>query len=218
MASPEGIFVIDDTGFPKQGKHSVGVQHQYCGQLGKKANCQVAVTVHYVSPEGHFPAALRLYLPESWTGSPERLEAAGVPERYRQERTKGQIALELLDQVRREGLLPGDVVITDAGYGVSQEFRDGLGPAAVVLHRRGDLGDGGLHRGAAVGPARSPRPGAVRGPNPRLAEGSPRPVGWEIPGRAPAAPEVTWREGTKGKLSAKFAWVRVWPAQGLAAG
>src|SRR3954454_14333555 len=126
LASPRGIFIIDNTGFPKQGKHSVGVQHQYCGQLGKKANCQVAVTVHYVSPQGHFPAALRLYVPESWTSAPERLEAAGVPERYRAERTKGQIALDLLDQVRREGLLPGDVVIADAGYGVAQEFREGV--------------------------------------------------------------------------------------------
>jgi SRSO17 transposase len=126
LASPRGIFVIDDTGFPKQGKHSVGVQRQYCGQLGKKANCQVAVTVHYVSPKGHFPAALRLYVPRSWTSSPERLAGVGVPEPYRQERTKGQIALELLDQVRSEELLPGDVVITDAGYGVSQPFREGL--------------------------------------------------------------------------------------------
>src|ERR1700676_2303861 len=126
FASPQGIFVIDDTGFPKQGKHSVGVQHQYCGQLGKKANCQVAVTVHYVSPKGHFPAALRLYLPRSWTNSAERLETVGVPPRYHEERTKGQIALDLLDQVRGEDLLPGDVVVTDAGYGVSQPFREGL--------------------------------------------------------------------------------------------
>ena len=85
LASPQGIFVIDDTGFPKQGKHSVGVQHQYCGQLGKKANCQVAVTVHYVSPAGHFPAALRLFLPKSWTDSPERTRAGrrpgGIPPR-----------------------------------------------------------------------------------------------------------------------------------------
>src|SRR5947208_12026154 len=95
LASRRGIFVIDDTGFPKKGKHSVGVQHQYCGQLGKKANCQVAVTVHYVSPKGHFPAALRLYLPQSWTSSPQRLEAVGVPRQYRQKRTKGEIALEL---------------------------------------------------------------------------------------------------------------------------
>src|SRR3954454_717823 len=126
LASPRGIYVIDDTGFPKQGKHSVGVQRQYCGQLGKKANCQVAVTVHYVSPEGHFPAALRLYLPRSWTASPKRLDAVGVPPQYRRKQTKGQIALELLDQVRAEGVLPGDVVLTDAGYGVSQEFREGL--------------------------------------------------------------------------------------------
>src|SRR5512135_203000 len=126
LASPRGIFVIDDTGFPKQGQHSVGVQRQYCGQLGKKANCQVAVTVHYVSPKGHFPAALRLYLPKSWTTSPKRLEVAGVPESLWGETTKGQIALELLDLVRGEGLLPGGMVITDAGYGVAQEFRAGL--------------------------------------------------------------------------------------------
>jgi len=126
LASPRGIFVIDDTGSPKQGQHSVGVQPQYCGQLGKKANCQVAVTVHYVSPQGHFPAALRLHLPESWTASPARLEAAKVPEPFRVEKTKGQIALELLDQVRGEGLLSGDVVITDAASGVAQEFREGL--------------------------------------------------------------------------------------------
>src|SRR4051812_34841332 len=92
LASPRGIFVIDDTGFPKQGKHSVGVHRKYGGQLGKKPNCQVAVTVHSVSPKGHFPAALRLYLPESWTGSPERLKGAGVPEPFRDEKTKGEIA------------------------------------------------------------------------------------------------------------------------------
>src|SRR5262249_3940871 len=126
LASPQGIFVIDDTGSPKQGKHSVGVQRQYCGQLGKKANCQVAVTVHYVSPKGHFPAALRLYLPKSWTSSPQRLDAVRVPPQYRREQAKGQIALELLDRVRAEDRLPGSVVITDAGYGVSQDFREGL--------------------------------------------------------------------------------------------
>src|SRR5512138_2701382 len=122
LASPQGIFVIDDTGFPKQGQHSVGVQRQYCGQLGKEANCQVAVTVHYVSPKGHFPTALWLFVPESWTSSPARLEAAGVPEPYRKGQTKGEIALELLDQVRDEKLLPGNGVITDAGYGVSRSF------------------------------------------------------------------------------------------------
>ena len=104
----------------------MGVQHQYCGQLEKKANCQVAVTIHSVSSTWHFPMAVRLYLPESWTTAPERLELAGVPQAYRQGRSKGEIALDLLDQIRGEGLLPGSLVITDAGYGASQPFREGL--------------------------------------------------------------------------------------------
>jgi len=213
LASPRGIFVIDDTGFPKQGKRSVGVQHQYCGQLGKKANCQVAVTVHYVSPEGHFPAALRLYLPESWTGSPERLEAAGVPERYRAERTKGQIALDLLDQVRGEELLPGDVVITDAGYGVAQDFRQGL-TRRQLFYIAGVKSEMVVFteepRWELPEPSTRGRPRT----NPRLAEGGPKPVRLgELAGRLPRR-KVTWREGTQGKLSGKFTWVRVWPAQG----
>jgi SRSO17 transposase len=217
LASPQGIFVIDDTGFPKQGKHSVGVQHQYCGQLGKKANCQVAVTVHYVSPQGHFPAALRLYLPKSWTASPKRLDAAGVPPQYRREQTKGQIALELLDRVRAEGMLPGDVVVTDAGYGASQEFREGV-------ERRGLFSIAGVTsemvvfteepRWVAPAQATGGRPRS----NPRLADDSPRPVSLKSLADHLPRRTVTWREGTKGKLSAKFAWVRVWPAQDWARG
>jgi SRSO17 transposase len=217
LASPRGIFVIDDTGYPKQGKHSVGVQRQYCGQLGKKANCQVAVTVHYVSPKGHFPAALRLYVPKSWTSSPERLAGAGVPEPYRQEQTKGQIALDLLDQVRDENLLPGDVVITDAGYGVSQPFREaleerqlfyiaGVTPEMVVFTEE--------PRWVWPGPSTRGRPRS----NPHLADDSPRPVSLKLLADRLPRRTVTWREGTKGKLAAKFAWVRVWPAQDWAQG
>src|SRR3954466_291096 len=99
FASPAGIFVIDDTSFPKQGKHSVGVQRQYCGALGKKANCQVAPSVHYVSPTGHYPLAMRLFLPDCWIEDEGRLDEAGVPEAFRQSTTKGAIALELLDTV-----------------------------------------------------------------------------------------------------------------------
>src|ERR1700760_1316942 len=106
FASPAGIFVIDDTSFPKQGKHSVGVQRQYCGALGKRANCQVAPSVHYVSPAGHYPLAMRLFLPESWIKDRRRLDRADVPKEFRGPKTKGQIALELLDAVRAEGL-PG---------------------------------------------------------------------------------------------------------------
>jgi len=218
LASPRGIFVIDDTGFPKQGKHSVGVQRQYCGQLGKRANCQVAVTVHYVAPKGHFPAALQLYLPRSWTSSPERLEEVGVPEPYRQERTKGEIALDLLDQVRDEQLLPGDFVITDAGYGVSQSFREGLEqrqlfyiagvtPEMVVFtaEPRWDWPEGQPTRGR---PRRRPH----------LAKDNPRPASLKSLAESLPRRQVAWREGTKGKLSAKFAWVRAWPGQGWAEG
>src|SRR5205823_11592102 len=110
FASPEGVFVIDDTSFPKQGRHSVGVPHQYCGALGKRANCQVAVTLHYAGPRGHFPLAVRLHLPEGWTADAGRMDAAGVPDEFRKPKTKGRIALGLLDQVRAEGVTSGTVV------------------------------------------------------------------------------------------------------------
>ena len=217
LASPEGIFVIDDTGFPKQGQHSVGVQHQYCGQLGKKANCQVAVTVHYVSPKGHFPAALQLYLPKSWTSDPERMEAAGVPLEFRRERTKGPIALDLLDQVLGEKLLPGDVVITDAGYGVSEDLREGL-EQRQLYYIAGVTSEMVVFteepRWAWSGPTSRGR--ARR--KPRLADDSPRPVSLKLLSERLPRRKVTWREGTKGKLSAKFAWVRVWPAHDWARG
>src|SRR5918995_6872805 len=83
FASPKGIFVIDDTTFPKQGQHSVGVQRQYCGALGKKANCQCAVSAHHVAPKGHYPLDMRLYLPNSWLEDPARLDKARVPEDQR---------------------------------------------------------------------------------------------------------------------------------------
>src|SRR2546423_13380366 len=89
FADPQGVFVIDDTSFPKQGKHSVGVQRQYCGALGKKANCQVAPSVHYVSPTGHYPLAMRLSLPDRWIEDTKRFDKAGVPEAVRQSQTKG---------------------------------------------------------------------------------------------------------------------------------
>jgi SRSO17 transposase len=213
LASPQGIFLFDDTGFPKQGKHSVGVQHQYCGQLGKKANCQVAVTVHYVSPEGHFPAAVQLYLPESWTASPQRLQNAGVPKAFQGEQTKGQIALTLLDQVRSEGQLPGNVVIADAGYGVSQSFREGLAQRQL-FYIVGVTSEMVVFveepRWEQPGPSQGGRPRT----KPRLAEESPRPITLGQLARRLPRKKVTWRVGTQGKLSGRFSWVRVWPAQG----
>jgi len=212
FADPAGLFVIDDTTFPKQGRHSVGVQRQYCGALGKKANCQAAVSVHYVAPKGHYPLALRLYLPEGWRADPGRLDRARVPPEFRRPRTKGQIALDLLDQVRAEGL-PGRVVLADAGYGVSGDFRQGVA-------------DRGLHYIAGVtdevvvfpGPPAWDRPAGRTGgrpqTNPQLRPGAPRPIRLrDLAARVPRR-KVTWRVGTKGKMSGRFAWVRVWPGHG----
>ena len=221
FASPAGIFVIDDTSFPKQGKHSVGVQRQYCGAQGKRANCQVAPSVHYVSPKGHYPLAMRLYLPESWLGDADRLDKAGVPEEHRRALTKGQIALELLDRVRSEGL-PGRLVVADAGYGVSGPFRDGL--AARGLHYIVGVTDEMVvfaEEPSWEGPGPAARP-SQSGGRPRtrskLADGAPRPVSLkELATTTPLA-KVTWREGTKGKLSGRFAWLRVWPGGGWATG
>jgi SRSO17 transposase len=209
FAAPEGVFVVDDTSFPKRGRHSVGVSHQYCGALGKRANCQVAVTLHYTSPRGHFPLAVRLHLPESWTDDTERMDAAGVPEEFQKHATKRQIALELLDRVRAEGLA-GGTVVADAGYGNSGELRDGLA-------ERGLRYVVGVQAETVVF-AQEPR--WVRRPHPRrgrasrlwwLAADSPRPVTLgELAGRLRWR-RVMWRDGTKGKLSSRFAWARVWP-------
>ena len=218
FAHPEGIFVFDDTSFPKQGKHSVGVQRQYCGALGKKANCQVAPSVHYVSPTGHYPLAMRLFLPDCWIEDRERLDEAGVPEAFRQSRTEGAIALELLDTVRGEGL-PGWLALADAGYGVSEEFRNGLA-ARGLMYIVGVTDEMVVFTAEPQweSPEKAGGTGGRPRTRPRLAEGSARPVSLkDLATRTPLA-KVTWREGTKGKLSGHFAWLRVWPAGGWATG
>lgn len=218
FASPEGIFLFDDVSFPKQGTHSVGVQRQYCGALGKKANCQVAVSVHYVSPKGHYPLDLQLYLPDSWLADTKRLDKVGVPKDQRHARTKHEIALELLDRVRSEGL-PGCSVVADAGYGVSGVFRDALEQRGLkyivgvtsdmVVFTQEPKWD---RRETAKGSQGRPRK------RPQLAAGSPRPVTLrEVAGRVQLQ-RVGWREGTKGTLSSHFAWLRIWPGHGWATG
>ena len=208
--------MFDDVSFPKPGTHSVGVQRQYCGALGKKANCQVAASAHYVSPLGHYPLDLRLYLPDSWLTDKNRPGRAGVPHDQRQARTKPEIAPELLDRVRAEGL-PGRAVVADAGYGVSGDFRAGLeqrGLSYVV----GVTGDVVVftHPPQWLPPAHAGN-GRPR-TRPRLAPNNPRPVALSVlAGRVRREP-VCWREGTKGKLSGRFAWLGVWPAHGRATG
>ena len=216
FASPKGIFLFDDVSFPKQGRHSVGVQRQYCGALGKKANCQVAVSVHYVSPQGHYPLDLRLYLPDGWLGDCQRLDRAGVPQGERRSLTKPQIALELLDRVRAEGL-PGAVAVADAGYGVSPDFRDGLA-ARGLSYVVGVTEDFVVFTKAPRWqlPAWSGRGRPAT--RPQLAEDSPRPVALSELARRLPRRRVTWREGTKGKLSGRFAWLRVWLGHGWKTG
>lgn len=216
FASPAGIFLFDDVSFPKQGTHSVGVQRQYCGALGKKANCQVAVSVHYVSPQGHFPLDLQLYLPDSWLTDTKRLNKAGVPKDQRRSRTKHQIALELLDRVRAEGL-PGHAVVADAGYGISGTFREGLETRGLdyIVGVTGELVVFTQEpQWVRPAPSLRGRP-ATRF---RLAADNARPVPLSTVVAQVPRRRVTWREGTKGKLSGRFAWVRVWPGHGWATG
>jgi SRSO17 transposase len=117
-------WVIDDTGFPKFGRYSVGVAPQYCGALGKVANCQVGVSVHAVTEQASCPLDWRLFLPESWDDDAERRRKAHVPDRERH-RPKWQLALELLDELAAWDLVV-PVVLADAAYGEVGEFRLGL--------------------------------------------------------------------------------------------
>src|SRR5437867_5908381 len=121
---PVAAWLVDDTGFPKKGQHSVGVARQYCGVLGKQANCQVAVTVTLANEAVSIPAAYALYLPESWAHHVRRRRAAGVPDSV-PFRTKGQIALEQIAALVRDGV-PLAPVLADAGYGVVTAWRDQL--------------------------------------------------------------------------------------------
>src|SRR5579862_6994501 len=111
---PVVAWIVDDTGFPKKGKHSVGVARQYCGQVGKQDNCRVAVSLSVSTEKASMPVAFRLYLPESWLKDRKRRKKTGIPAET-QFQTKLQIAL---DQIRRAGErgIPQGVVLVDAGY------------------------------------------------------------------------------------------------------
>ena len=129
-AHEPGVLVLDDTSLPKQGRHSVGVARQYCGALGKIANCQSLVTWHWVGAGRHWPLAAELYLPAAWTDDPARMTQAGVPVEAQRFREKWRIALDLLDEMKPQ--LPAyRAIVCDAGYGI-------ILPLLAELERRGE--------------------------------------------------------------------------------
>ena len=126
LGHPEAVWVVDGSDFPKQGRKSAGVARQYCGRLGKVANCQAGIFLAWISPLGRALVDKRLYLPESWTSDQERCRAAGVPEQRRGYRSKTELALEMVEQALKRGHLPTGWVAGDDAFGMSPPFRDGL--------------------------------------------------------------------------------------------
>ena len=209
---PVRYWIVDDTGFPKKGPHSVGVARQYCGQLGKQENCQIAVSLSVANDHASLPIAYRLYLPEAWAADPQRRAKAGVPEEITFE-TKTAIALAQIRQAREDGV-PAGVVLGDAAYGNETDFRVGVSDLALhyVL---------GVQSSTTVWPpgtAPLPPPAYTgRGRPPSLLRRSPehRPVSLkDLALNLPAGSwrTVTWREGSQAPLASRFAALRVRPA------
>lgn len=212
--SQGGWWIIDDTGFPKKGRHSVGVARQYCGVLGKRENCQVAVSISLASTQGSLPVAWRLYLPEDWAEDSECRAKAGVPEDVRFA-TKPQIALQQLQALLDEGA-PRHCVLADAGYGVDSAFRQALTDMgllyAVGVSATISVWPPGVeplppkpYRGVGR-PAVMPRRTAARQPM------SAQALAMSLP--PDAFQTITWREGSNAPLSNRFAAVRVRRAGG----
>jgi SRSO17 transposase len=206
-------WIVDDTGFPKKGKHSVGVARQYCGELGKQENRQVAVSLSVANDQASLPVAYRLYLPEAWAADPKRRAKAGVPEEIGFG-TKTAIALGQIQQALDEGV-PAGVVLGDAGYGDECDFRVGV----AALDLRYVLG---IRPGTSVWPPGQaplpPKPWSGRGRPPTRLQRSPehrplpvRDLAMRLPARAWRT--VTWREGSRAAaLTSRFAALRVRPA------
>jgi len=202
-SGPVEAWIIDDTSFPKQGKHSVGVHHQYCGQLGKQANCQVAVSLSVANHAASLPVAYRLYLPEAWTKDRARRKKAGVPKQIKF-KTKPQIALEQIRWACESGL-PRGVALMDAAYGRDARLRAGmteLGLPYVV-----GIVPTILMWAPGSGPRRMDKPmnNTGRRDEPELV--SAKKVALGLPKQAWRT--VTWREGSADQLSSRFARVRV---------
>jgi SRSO17 transposase len=209
---PIRFWIVDDTGFAKKGRHSVGVARQYCGQLGKQDNCQVAVTLSVANEQASLPIAYRLYLPKEWANDPERRAKAGVPPEVTFA-TKPRLALQQIRRALADGVPPG-IVLMDAGYGNDSGFRDGL-------TKEGLLYVGGLQSSAKLWPPGTaplpPKPPSGRGRPPTRLRRSQEHQPLTAKALAKSLPEaawqsVTWREGTQAELTSRFAVARVRPA------
>lgn len=213
----DGYLILDDTGFPKQGKHSVAVARQYTGTLGKVASCQVAVTLQLATGREVVGLDAKLYLPEAWSQDRERCQKAGLPQDVRYQ-PKWQLALAMLKRARSNGF--SGVVLADSLFGSVTEFRQqlaadgwtycvGIDSTLKVIAADADLGPVPPYSGRGQPPKRplKVRAGAT----------SPSVKEWAIENAADFW-KVTWREGTKGKMSGRFAAWRVRCAHRLSAG
>src|SRR5712672_4010257 len=187
---PIKAWIIDDTSYPKQGTHSVGVHHQYCGQLGKQANCQVVVTLSIANHHASLPIAYRLYLPKVWAEDAARRKKAHVPEKIAF-KTKPQIALEQIRWAYAAGVARG-IVLMDASYGSNTALRNGV--SAVALTYVAAIVPTIKVRAVSDGDATGPRMSVKQ-----LALSLPKHA-WRT---------ITWREGTADPLRSRFARVRV---------
>lgn len=202
-------WIVDDTGFPKKGRHSVGVARQYCGQLGKQDNCQIAVTLSIANDHASLPVAYRMYLPEAWANDAGRRDKAGVPANLTF-KTKPQIALDQIKWACAEGL-PRGVVLADAGYGVEAKFRTGIS----ALGLRYVAGVKSTTTVWAPGTSSRPPPpysGRGRRPVRPVHDAANKPVSVEeLALDLPKSDwrKISWREGTNEPLSGRFARIRV---------
>ena len=210
LGHSEAVWVLDGSDFPKQGRKSAGVARQYCGRLGKVANCQAGMFLAYVSPLGRALVDKHLYLPESWTSDKDRCAAAGVPEERQGYRSKTQLALDMLQGALERGHLKAGWVAADDAFGMSPSFREGL--AALGMYYVLDV-----PAGFTVWPVEPERTSPVyrgRGgpPKPRLVAGQRRTMGE----RSAELPAEAWREirvaeGSQGPRSYEFSAQRVRP-------
>jgi SRSO17 transposase len=211
-SGPVEAWIIDDTGFPKKGRYSVGVTRQYCGQLGKQDNCQVAVTLSLANHDASLPIAYRLYLPEDWAKDQARRDKAKIPETIAFQ-TKPEIAFEQIKAARTAGL-PQGVVLMDAGYGSDTSLRTEI--TAIGMSYVAGIGP----NTSVWPPGAAPLPPQARSgrgrPQKRLQrDGEHQPI--SVKALALSLPveawqTITWREGTADWLSSRFARRRVRPA------